>query len=51
MAALGLSGGTRTLSCIMWDPGPQPGIEPRPLHWECRVTTIGLPGMSQVSTF
>ena len=29
MAALGLSGGTWTLRCIMWDLVPQPGIEPR----------------------
>ena len=44
MAALGLSGGTWTLSCIMWDLGPQPGIEPRPPamrvqshnHWTTR---------------
>ena len=30
---------------------PNQGLNPGPLHWECRDTTTGLPGMSQVSTF
>ena len=34
------SGGMRTLSCNMWDLVSQPGIHPRPLHWECKVVPV-----------
>ena len=34
------------LSCGMWALVPQPGIEPRPLHWEHGVLTTGPPGKS-----
>ena len=30
---------------------PQPKIEPRPLHWECKVLTTGPPGKSLLSSF
>ena len=30
---------------------PWPGIEPRPLHWECRVLTTGPLGKSHTLTF
>ena len=33
-------------SCSLWDPASWPGIEPGPLHWECRVLATGSPGKS-----
>lgn len=33
----------QTPSCGMWDPVPQPGSNPGPLHWECRALAIGPP--------
>ena len=37
------------LSCGIWDPVPQPGMEPEPLQWKWEVLTTGLPGISQES--
>ena len=34
----------------MWDLVPWRGIEPRPLHWECRVLATGPPGKSWENT-
>ena len=34
------------LSCGVWDLVPWPGIEPTPLHWECRFLAIGPPRKS-----
>ena len=36
----------QTLIWDMWDLVPQPGIEPRTLHWECGVLATGPPGKS-----
>ena len=38
--------GMWALSCSMWDLVPWPGVEPRPLHWECGVLATGPPGKS-----
>ena len=32
--------------CSMWDLFPDEGLNPRPLHWKHRVSTIGPPGSS-----
>ena len=43
--ALGIfSCSKQTLSCAMWDPVPQLGMEPGPLPWEHGVLATGPPG-------
>ena len=37
-----------SLNSGIWDLLPWPGIESRPLCWECRVTIIGPPGKYQI---
>ena len=38
--------GMRTLGCGMWDPVPQPWIEPGPPEWKRGVLATGSPGKS-----
>ena len=48
LAALVLVVECRIFSCSMWDLVPRPGMEPSPLHWECRVLAIGPLGKSHL---
>jgi len=34
------------LSCDMWDPVPDQGLNPGPLHWKDEVLATGSPGKS-----
>ena len=45
-----VAGGMHTLSCSMWDLVPDQGIDPGPLHWECRLAT-GPSGKSPLLVF
>ena len=40
-----------TLSCSVWGPAPQPGMEPRSPRWERRVPASWPPGKSLHSYF
>ena len=41
----------RHMACGIWDLSSQPGIEPGPQQWKCRVLTTGPPGNSRTEFF